>query len=512
MRIATALLLASVLALPGAAAAQQGLTAAPQIARVYGAIFDARFDDIPAMAAATCPPAPREVCQLLDLVSLWWRIQLDPNNTTYDATFEARADAAVNAVAAWTEREPDRAEAWFYLGGAYGARAQWRVLRGERLAAARDGKRIKDALDEALRLDPTMQDAWFGIGLYHYYADVAPAAAKLLRFLLLLPGGDRVEGLQEMLRARNGGQLLRDEADYQLQIIYLWYEKDPARALELLRGLRERHPRNPHFQQSIAEVQDAYQHDITASLRSWQDLLAAAEAGHTEAPMLAETRARLGIARQFDRLYETDRAVDALRTAIASHPDAPFESAAQAELQLGQALDRLGDRSGAEAAYRAAIQAAPPSDPLHVLDQARAGLRTTPDPAAARAYRLSIEGWRALQRGAIADAERAISQSLALQPDDQVTRYRHAKLLEARHEDSAALDVYDAIVRARAATPPVFYANACVDAARLYEARHQSARAIDLYALARGTFGADARTIDAAARALARLAPADRRR
>ena len=28
--------------------------------------------------------------------------------------------------------EPTRAEAWFYLGGAYGARVQWRVLRGER--------------------------------------------------------------------------------------------------------------------------------------------------------------------------------------------------------------------------------------------------------------------------------------------------------------------------------------------------------------------------------------------
>ena len=26
-------------------------------------------------------------------------------------------------------------EAWFYLGGAYGARVQWRVLRGEKIAA-----------------------------------------------------------------------------------------------------------------------------------------------------------------------------------------------------------------------------------------------------------------------------------------------------------------------------------------------------------------------------------------
>ena len=35
-----------------------------------------------------------------------------------------------------------------------------------------------------------------------YYADVAPTAAKILRFLLLLPGGNREEGLAQMLRAR----------------------------------------------------------------------------------------------------------------------------------------------------------------------------------------------------------------------------------------------------------------------------------------------------------------------
>ena len=50
--------------------------------------------------------------------------------------------------------------------------------------------------------DPDLDDAYFAIGLYQYYADVAPAAAKVLRFLLLLPGGDKTEGLARMNRAR----------------------------------------------------------------------------------------------------------------------------------------------------------------------------------------------------------------------------------------------------------------------------------------------------------------------
>ena len=486
------------------------LTGAPQLARVYDAIFDARFEQVPGLLAQTCPVngpgvAPAEVCQLLDVVSLWWQIQLDPDDTSRDSSFQTKVDAIVAAMDAWTAREPQRAEAWFYLGGAYGARAQWRVLRGERVAAARDGKRIKEALERSLALDDDLQDAYFGIGLYHYYADVAPAAAKVLRWLLMLPGGDKAAGLDEMLRARSGGQLLRDEADYQLHVIYLWYEKQPERALELLRGLRDRHPRNGHFTQRIAEIEDGYLHDLTASLRSWTALLDAARARRVADPPGAQARARLGMALQLDRLFETDLAIEQLRAIAGAPGPLPFGLLAQAQLQLAQALDRIGSRADAVAAYRAALDALPPGDPHKIADRARTGIRTAPNGEAALAYRLSIEGWRALERGALGDADRLLSQSLTLRPADQVTRYRQARLLRARKSDNEALDAYEAIVRARARTPPTFYASACVDAARLHEQDGNTARAIELYQIARDVFGADQRTKDAAVRALARL-------
>src|SRR5678816_1345451 len=236
-------------------AAAQELSGQPQLRRVYDAIFDARFDDVAPLLARTCPPAPAEACQLLDAVGVWWQIQLDPDSLAHDTQFQSRVDAAINSADAWTRREPERAEAWFYLGGAYGARAQWRVLRRERLGAARDGKHIKEALERALALDPRLQEAYFGIGLYHYYADVAPAAAKMLRWLLLLPGGDKAEGMREMMRAREHAELLGDEADYQLHIIYLWYEKRPEEALAIVRRLRASHAHNPVFAQAAAEIE-----------------------------------------------------------------------------------------------------------------------------------------------------------------------------------------------------------------------------------------------------------------
>jgi tetratricopeptide (TPR) repeat protein len=512
------------------------LTGASRLAPAYDAIFDARFDDVARLLAAACvgpertpvptltrsvdtrrpadatadagTRAPEEVCQLLEVVSLWWQIQLDPNDTSRDAIFRTRADDTIAAVEAWTARDPSRAEAWFYLGGAYGARAQWRVLRGERLAAARDGRRIKESLERALVLDPTLQDAYFGIGLYQYYADVAPTGAKLLRWLLALPGGDKTKGMQQMLRARQEGQLLRDEADYQLHLIYLWYEQQPERALEILRTLRDDHPHNPHFSQRIAEVEDVYLHDHAASLRSWRRLLDAARGGKVAEPAMTEVRARLGIAAELDQLFETDAAIDQLRRVIDSKPEAPIGAAAQAALQLAQSLDRLGRREEAIAAYRAVLATAPSDGSFDMADRSRLGLRKSPHPQETLAYRRSLEGWRALERGVLADASRALSESLALRPRDQVTRYRQARLLQAQKQLAAALDMYESVISAGAETPPTFYAAACLEAARLHEQQRNEGRAIDLYRMAHTAIGAELRTKEAAARALARLSPA----
>jgi tetratricopeptide (TPR) repeat protein len=353
----------------------RGLTATAGIGRAYDAIFDARFSELPSLLAKTCPPAPREACLLLDAVGAWWQIQLDPYNRTRDGAFETRVETAITAIDAWTTREPARAEAWFYRGGAYGARVQFRVLRGARLSAARDGARIKEALERALALDPSMTDAYFGIGLYHYYAAVAPRAARMLRWLLLLPGGDRTAGLEEMGRARARGLLVRDEADYQLHLVDVWYEKQYRRALEYLAGLIERHPRNPHFRQATAEILDFYIDDTAASLQAWQSLLDAARRREVEAPEMAEASARLGVASQLDQLSQGEAAVDHLRAVIASRPTAPFGAVARAQLQLGDALEHLGRRTESSAAYRAAIAAAGSDDPLRIASRARDALR-----------------------------------------------------------------------------------------------------------------------------------------
>lgn len=356
------------------AAFTQGLTGADGLRRVYDAILDARFADVPGLTAAACPPAPAEACQLLGVVSTWWQIHMDPHARTLDSRFQLEANAAVTAMESWIAREPRRAEAWFSLGGALGARAQWQALRGERLAAARSGKRIKEALDRALLLDPALVDANVGIGLYRYYAAVAPAALRMLRWLLLLPGGDRVEGLAQLRSVSTSGaaRLLRDEADYQLQVIELWYEQQPERAIALLRGLDARHPRNPHFLQLIAEIEDYRLRNFDASRRSYEELLRRALEGTVSMPAFAEVHARLGVA----RLALPDDALRQLQRIIDARPLSPVGAIAQAQLQRGEMLTRLGRHDDARAAYRSAIDDAPAGDPLATAMRARRLLRS----------------------------------------------------------------------------------------------------------------------------------------
>jgi hypothetical protein len=308
----------------------RGLTAGEMVAAAYDVALNAEFDRMPDVLARTCGPAPRVACRGLRALSTWWEILLDPQSRFLDARFLREVEEAIDEARAWTMREPERAEAWFYLGAALGARGQWRVLREERLAAARDGKRIKTALERALALDPGMHDAAFGIGVYRYYADVAPAYLRWLRWLLLLPGGDRAAGLAQMEAASRVGMLVRAEAQYQLHVVYLWYEHRFMEALAIVRGLHARYPRNPLFHQIEAEILDVYVHDAAGSLAASEALLGEAQRGAVNRAELARVRATVNIAVQLDHLGHRDRAQTTLDGLLAGDPRAPIDAIAHA--------------------------------------------------------------------------------------------------------------------------------------------------------------------------------------
>jgi tetratricopeptide (TPR) repeat protein len=473
-----------------------------RLSPTYDLILDTKFDEA-GRALDACAGAPAEACQVLRATALWWRILLNPNDAAFDQSFKTTADDAIAGAERWTAREPRRAEAWFFLGAAYGARVSFRVQRGERLAAARDGKRIKEALERALDLDPQMDDARFGIGLYKYYADIAPAVAKFLRFLLLLPGGDRVAGLKDMETVHQRGTLLRGEADYQLHWIYLWYEGQPRRALDLLNSLRDRYPGNPHLAMRAADVQDQYFHDAAASLGIWESLVNGAVS--TGDPLLSEAAGRTGAAMQLNVLDETDRAITELGRVVTMAPTRPFGALARAYWLNGTMLDRLGLRAQAVDAYKAAVARLPPGDPDGIGEKARSGLRNSPDAVAGEAYRTSLKGWRAYEQGALEEADAALTAAAARAPGDQVIQVRRARVQQARHDTAAALATYESIIARRPHVSALALGAAYAWSAEVFEARGDLDTARARYRSATHVFAADSRVQRRCRRALERL-------
>ena len=170
--------------------------APPRLAAVYESILDARFDRADELTEAHLSARPGGSLPGARRRRLWWQIQIDPENRARrqrDSTSAPRA--AIAATDAWTKREPQqRGSLVLSRGRLCAARAVAGPPRRAGRGGSRDGNRIRDALERALgsiRRSPMRISA---SALYHYYADVAPAAAKVLRWLLFLPGGDRAKG------------------------------------------------------------------------------------------------------------------------------------------------------------------------------------------------------------------------------------------------------------------------------------------------------------------------------
>jgi tetratricopeptide (TPR) repeat protein len=176
-----------------------------------------------------------------------------------------------------------------------------------------------------------------------------------------------------------------------------------------------------------------------------------------------------------------------------------------AYLRLGEAHDRLGDRAAAVEAYQTAQTSAPAVDRLNVRSEARDRLRRAPDSTRSEAYRLSLDGWRRLERNDLPGARFALERSVELNGGDPVARYRFGRVLEARKDDPGALAQLELAIRGAAACPPSVLGSAYLEAARLHERAGRRDQAITYYRVASSLFGAALETHTAAARALTRL-------
>jgi tetratricopeptide (TPR) repeat protein len=214
------------------------------------------------------PESP--VGYLLEADVNWWKIYLTEANlidpdvfealseaaTPYDADFARLDELAIQKAETRLHAHQDEALNYFYEGLAYGLQCRLEAMRDHALATARAGKKLRNLSLTALKLDPDLDDAYFGVGLYNYFEDTLPSYVKLLRFLILLPGGDRLEGLRQIQDAMEKGQLVNSEARFHLAKNYSRpIDRQFAKSLELLRQMEQLYPHNPLWKLLVGSVE-----------------------------------------------------------------------------------------------------------------------------------------------------------------------------------------------------------------------------------------------------------------
>ena len=160
---------------------------------------------------------------------------------------------AIDSAKAFESSSP--ALSHYYLGAALGFRARGLGAQHRFVRAVRDAAAALKNLKKALELDPSLEDARLGLGMYHYFAARMPPAARPFARMLMGEPGDREKGLAELWSVANSDGAARMEARAVLaSILSRSGEEDWKGAEKLLAELMGRYPRNPIYRLRRAYV------------------------------------------------------------------------------------------------------------------------------------------------------------------------------------------------------------------------------------------------------------------
>jgi len=178
-----------------------------------------------------------------------WRRAKKPEDEAYLALADKAIDLARAQIA-----KSDTADQHLYIAVGFALKARLFSLRDEKRAVAHAGVAARAECLRALQLDPDMADATAVLGLYNYYVDTLSAVAKMLRFFMGIPGGNKEEGIRQMRTGIERGSLLAVDTRFYLARNLRSYDQRYQDALDAAEPLASRYPRNPVFQLFVGNL------------------------------------------------------------------------------------------------------------------------------------------------------------------------------------------------------------------------------------------------------------------
>jgi hypothetical protein len=404
------------------------------------------------------------------------------HDETLELAFEQGIDAFLAEADGRYGRSRDDAEALFYLAHGHMLRGTYRISHDKgMLSAARDAARAKRYAEDYLERHPEHGDAYLTLGIYNYYAGIAPTFVRIMRVLLFLPGGDRTEGLKQIERAARDGSLFAPVAQGLLGVIYGTIEGRLRDSIALGERLVAQYPRNALVRLWLGQV---YAHPtVEAYDRAESQYRALLQTSSSSSIRHVSERHRAiqGLAALRRVEWRLEEAIQLLTPPIDQRIGKPAWIQPTLLLQRAGYRMLLNDPRAADDARRVERDSAM----RKWQDEARERLREIDDwrrhGADAALYTALIPGNRLVAEDRWEEARALYDRLAARHEGDWQIRFRVAALDFERRNYAGATPALEAIVAARDRLPDWLRANALLLLAWTRDLANRRDEAIDLY-------------------------------
>ena len=282
-----------------------------------------------------------------------YEYEFEKSDEKQQKVFEQILDDSISGIKRWMKQHPDDPNAYMGIGALYGLRAMFSMRNRSWITAYFSGRKAISNLEKSLELDPTYYDAYFGLGIYQYYAGTLPSVIKILAKIVAIKGNPD-EGVKQLNLSREKAMFTADSSKLILIEIQNVRESkyyNPQKSLEYIRQLRAKYPKNPlmHYVEIICLYETGHLDEVTQQANQFLQLIGQdpfykdiyISRAYTALGTAAMARGDLQGARV---LFEQGRA--------ALKDQAVSRWGLWNELRLGQVYDLLGERDLAVKQYK----------------------------------------------------------------------------------------------------------------------------------------------------------------
>jgi len=279
----------------------------------------------------------------------FWMYTQDVRMADVGDRFEEISMQGIEVAEARLDENERDLDAKFFLGAIYGNLGRYYIMNSSWIKAYWYGSEGKDLLEEIVESDPEYYNAYLGLGIYHYYADILPGVIKVLSYILGIEG-DKQKGLQELKLAIRKGSFVKSEAQFFLAMTYMYFEYDYLQARNLWRKLAKGHPENTYFILAQAHC-EMYMNNYTAALHLYKKALARKD----DRLIFAMNRAHYFVGEIYFKMNRFKQAAYHYEQAVKNIPPKDGQRHwiyAWGKVHLGETYEMLGEREKAERCYR----------------------------------------------------------------------------------------------------------------------------------------------------------------